>query len=239
MDSLYINQISTIFPTEGICIHNGRNIVKKFVSPEGKTFIIKRFKKPTWFQTIGVLFRKTKAQRAFINAEHLLKKGFHTPKPLAYLQDDEGFSYLITEEDMGKPLCEAFQDQAVYKKFAKAFANYTYTLHRAGIIHKDYNATNIRFHMNENENRITFSLIDVNRMAFYTNVPPLRVRLKNLFLFSACDDSFKEVLKQYLMATGLYSNHLFKKTIIKKQRHDKWWKRKKSILSCIKFTAFS
>lgn len=235
-ESIYgeTKRIPKIFDTEGICIFHGRNVIKKFVSRDGRTFIVKRFKKPSLIQAVGIPFRGTKAERAFINAERLIERGFHTPKPLACLSDENGYSYLVTAEDMGRPVCEAFSDPTRWKGFAEAFARYTYALHGAGIIHRDYNSTNIRFTFNENEPRYTFSLIDINRMSFYTNLPPLWVRLKNLFLFSFCDDSFKEVLKHYLTVSHSYNYNLYEAALAEKQKHDRNWDRKKKFLSYFK-----
>ncbi len=226
MDYNQIESIPELFSQEENCIHSGRNVVKRIVLPNGEAVIAKRFKKPSLIQRISNIWRGTKAQRAYTNARRLMTLGFVTPKPAGILKDSKGFSYLITEEDTGEPICNVLHNDDIRKEFSKAFAHYTFMLHKAGIIHKDYNNTNVRF--KRAGTSYTFSLIDINRMAFYSSVPPLKVRLKNLFLFSSFDETFKEVLKQYLVETGIYSSQLYDEVLIQKQKHDKHWEQKKA-----------
>lgn len=148
---------------------NYRNIVER-VKWHNHDFVIKQYKRPTWANCIVYTwFRKTKAQRAYEYALELLKHGFETAYPIAYIEiKKHGLfhtGYFISEripypllkdlEAMKLPKCE--QELVV-----RDFINFTAHLHKHGILPKDYNAGNIFFHK-EGEH-YQFALIDINRL---------------------------------------------------------------------------
>lgn len=243
----FVRQLPTLFDTDGEMLYQGRNTVKRFVI-EGKPLIAKRFKKMDLLKKIELMLGGCKAKRAFTNAERLLSLGFKTPKPLGYLIDDSGYSYLVTQEDKGIPLLDGMNETEIsadaranqkalgkeQTSLAEAFADYALSLHLAGIIHKDFNNTNIRFTRDESDGNYRFSLIDINRMKFHDSRPTLRVCLDNLHLFSECTDFYRAVLSRYLHQSSIFTQQLFESELDKKQQHDKRYAQKKAFTRKLK-----
>ncbi len=236
-ESRFVRQLPTQFDADGEMLYQGRNTVKRFVI-EGKPLITKRFKKMDLLKRIELMLGGCKAKRAYDNAERLLSLGFHTPKPLGYLIDDNGYSFLVTEEDNGIPLLDGMNtlahEGANDIALAEAFADYALSLHLAGVVHKDFNNTNIRFTRNESDGNYQFSLIDINRMKFHDSRPTLRVCLDNLHLFSECTDFYRAVLSRYLHQSSIFTQQLFESELDKKQQHDKRYAQKKAFTRKLK-----
>lgn len=165
----FIKQIPESFNEIGNELHNGRNEVR-LVDVNGLKIIVKYFKRITWAnRLIFATIRKTKAQRAFEHSILLLKSGFSSPVPVAYVDVyKKGLlfkSFYISLYTDYKPIKQLFSlPIAESEEALKAFSRYTYRLHRAGIFHDDYNLSNVLYSYNGHE--YDFSLIDNNRMRF-------------------------------------------------------------------------
>lgn len=177
----YIKKIPTNFWETGEVLHNDRNEIRK-VKQQGEILVIKYFKKITWInRLIYSTVRKSKAQRSFENSRKLIRSGINTPMPIAFVDIyKKGLlyqSFYISDFIELKPLNELLE-QPIGKseEGLKAFAHYSYKLHRLGIFHNDYNLTNVLYTQTNGE--YDFALIDNNRMEFraYTK----RRGLKNL-----------------------------------------------------------
>ena len=80
----------------------GRNTIKVFYL-DTKKINIKSFKVPNAINKVAYkFFRKSKAERSFYYASHLLSVGIGTPAPVAYLEEENAFSfwksYYISEQ---------------------------------------------------------------------------------------------------------------------------------------------
>ncbi len=150
---------------------NRRNVVEK-VRVEEQTFVIKKFKRPTWANClIYTWFRRSKPRRAFENAQLLLEKGFETARPVAYIEIKRwGFfhtGYFISEFLPYPLLRELMKKENHFspeerEQFEADFIVFTAQLHKKGILPLDYNSGNI-FYYHEN-GKYRFALIDINRM---------------------------------------------------------------------------
>ncbi len=177
----FIRQVPDNFENSGELLHTGRNEVRK-VSISGQDIVVKYFKRITWAnRLIYATLRKSKAQRAFENSRKLIRSGINTPMPIAFVDIyKKGLlyqSFYISDFIDLKSLNELLE-QPIGKseEGLKAFAHYSYKLHRLGIFHNDYNLTNVLYTQTNGE--YDFALIDNNRMEFraYTK----RRGLKNL-----------------------------------------------------------
>lgn len=153
--------------SEVFCNH--RNIVEK-VEWGTKTFVVKKYKRPTWVNSIVYTwFRDTKARRAYERAIELQRKGIGTAQPVAYIEVFKyGFfhtGYFISEY-LPYPLIRDLKKgkftQKEKQEVGKALIAFTAHLHAQGIVPKDYNSGNIFFHKKGEEYR--FALIDINRI---------------------------------------------------------------------------
>lgn len=166
----YVKHIPEDFESKGKEIHSGRNLIK-VLSVDGLDINVKRYAIPPFVNRVAYsLFRPSKGKRAFVYPEILLKKGFETPCPIAYIEEKKfgliGHSYFISiQSAYRRNFCEfgnANVEDCV--DVVAAFAQYTARLHESGVLHLDYSPGNILFDKVDNEYR--FSLVDINRMHF-------------------------------------------------------------------------
>lgn len=83
------------------------------------------------------------------------------------------------------------------------FARFTALLHSKGILHHDLNATNVR--VTVKDTKVTFSLIDINRMKFASKAVSfsLQEKLENLTRFSNFDTSYRHFITTYIKYSNL------------------------------------
>ncbi|HEX5670914.1 MAG TPA: lipopolysaccharide kinase InaA family protein, partial [Sulfuricurvum sp.] len=112
----------------------------------------------------------SKAYKSYHNALRLEELGISTPKPIALIEFFEagllGESFFIAEYfqydfTIRTPLLEPLDDR---EEIFKAFAAYTYDLHKCGVWHLDYSPGNIL--IKRTEEGYQFSIVDINRMDF-------------------------------------------------------------------------
>lgn len=166
----FIESIPSIFEEEGRIIYTGRNLIK-VIQMDGLEINVKRYGIPAWpNRIIYSFFRKPKGKRAFLYPQVLLDKGFETPMPMAYIEEEKQglirYSYFISIQSPYRRNFYEFGDADIdtCRDTVIAFAKYTAALHEAGIMHKDYSPGNILF--DELDGNWHFSLVDINRMYF-------------------------------------------------------------------------
>ena len=231
----FIERLPEVFEQEGNVVFRGRNVIKSFLVPTSEgdmTVIVKRYKRPNLFQKIGYsFFRSTKACRAYENALELQHRGFSTPEPYGYVETRVNgmidYCYFICDVDNSHPISEQLNDPEVFNHaLAADYARFVAQLHQQGIIDIDLNSGNVLYQP-QADGSYTFSLIDINRMDFYTGYPPLAECMENLTRFTGRMDVFEYVAREYVKARGMDDKmvHLF---VNAKIAHDKRWKRRKA-----------
>jgi len=167
----WIKEIPTFFSTQGETIYKGRNELKVFDTDFGKV-VVKAFQIPHIINRFAYSFlRVSKAGRSYVNSLEIIKRGFQTPHPIAYM---ELFKTGLLSESYY--VCD-YSDYLSMKKFdffteltkedveiIKAFGQFTALLHEKKIYHTDYSNGNILY-KKKNEN-ILFNMVDVNRIRF-------------------------------------------------------------------------
>jgi len=165
----FINQIPEDFNHLGYEIQGGRNELR-LVSIHGISLVIKYFRKISFFNRIVyATIRKSKARRAFEHTKLLKKYGVTTPEPIAWINCYRNGilyrSYYVSLYTYYKPFEELLKlPVAESEKALKAFARFTYKLHRIGVLHDDFTVKNVLFDVFDDE--YDYSLIDINRMRF-------------------------------------------------------------------------
>lgn len=166
----FIEKIPETFEKEGRIIYSGRNLIK-VMSVDGMEINVKRYGVPALAnRVIYSFFRTPKGRRAFVYPQMLIKKGFETPVPIAYIEKRKcgliSHSYFVS---MQSPYQRNFYefgnaDVEQCKDVIIAFARYTANLHQSGIMHRDYSPGNILF--DQIDGQYHFMLVDINRMSF-------------------------------------------------------------------------
>lgn len=233
----FIEHISDVFEIEGQIIFQGRNVIKSFVlrvNGKEQTVIVKRYKRPNFFQRIGYsFFRSTKAFRAYENALELQCRGFSTPEPYGYVETRVNglidYCYFISDVVHSHPISEQLNEQEEFNHvIAEDYARFVARLHQKGIIDIDLNSGNVLYQQQE-DGHYSFSLIDINRMTFYAEdeYPPLSECMENLTRFTGRMDVFEYVAREYVKARGMDDKmvHLF---VNAKIAHDKRWRHRKA-----------
>lgn len=160
------------YAEEEVC-WNRRNVVERVKTPDGKDVIIKRFKPVGLLKgLVYTLFRKSKARRAYENAEYLLSHGVDTAFPIAYIEENRfglfrsgyfisAFVPYNTVKDMFMPERGSVEERGGIQRALVAFL---VNLHSRGIVPKDFNMDNIFYHRDDDSGEIKFTLIDINRL---------------------------------------------------------------------------
>ena len=229
-----IDNLPDSFSNVGEMLWNGRNKIKAFKMECGKELVIKKFKTLNPIQRIIYALRPHKAHKAYINGIELIKRGFHTPYPIAYVEIRNWQfikdAYYICERNDMPPIEDLLYRDDWDNNLASAFALFAVQLHKQGILHHDLNDTNVRF--TNDGNKYEFSLIDINRMSFYDSIDdiPMKERIENLTRFTGRIDLFEHVAREYAKNCGLPIEEWTKEAVEQKKRHDRNWYRRKRIL---------
>lgn len=100
-------------------------------------FVIKQRPLPN---TVSLLLRGTRAERALRHASELTRRGFQTPLVHAAVRHFErGQSYLICAHARGRPLEQCLKQQVSWPRYAKTLA----ALHDSGSFHGDLKRANL------------------------------------------------------------------------------------------------
>ena len=81
-----IDNLPDSFTSASEVLWNGRNKIRAFKIEDGKEAVVKKFKPLNLIQKLSSAFRLHKAEKAYINGLELIKRGFHTPCPIAYVE---------------------------------------------------------------------------------------------------------------------------------------------------------
>lgn len=222
----FIKTLPSSFEGQGDIIQNRRNVIKT-ISVLGLKLNIKRFRKPIFINRIVYsFFRKPKAFKAYYNALEVMKRGFETPTPIAYIEQKElgllSLSYFVSSQiENVREIREYYFSKAKEDKdLLEAFAIYTAKLHNSGILHLDYSPGNILI-LNNNDEYI-FSLVDINRMQF--KAIDIKEGAKNFCRLFEYDEAIIFIAEKYSLARGLDKE----KTIESALYYKHWFERKKA-----------
>lgn len=202
--AVLIDQVLTpeYFEREGQLMHSGRNTVKRFADGTAD-IVVKRYGRITFFNRIMyATLRKSKARRAYENACRLRKMGVGTPEEIAYAEWRKGLMMtsccLITEFSDWLPLtflADYRFGNTDNEPLLDALTEWIIGLHDKGIEHQDLNIGNILYRK-EPDGRLSFQVIDINRMRFRKEMT-LDKRLKNLCRLSSNTDLTNYILRRY------------------------------------------
>lgn len=166
----FIYQLPTTFGDRGNTIHAHRNIIKIF-EVDNQKINVKSFKQPIFINRLAyVTIRKSKANRSFSYGNELIKRGFKTPSPIAYIeQTSNGLlsnSYYISVQEEFDGIMQELQRGTIEgrEELLRQFGLYTADLHNKQVMHLDYSSGNILYKLRDNT--YTFYLVDLNRMTF-------------------------------------------------------------------------
>lgn len=171
VDQEEISHLIRSFENTGEAITPGvRNQIKIFQLASQK-INIKSFKVPNFINQVAYkFFRKSKAERSFTYAQHLIANQIGTPHPIAYAVNNTSLlfkdSYYISEHlPYDLTFRELVKDPAypAHEQILRAFTRFTYELHEKQIEFLDHSPGNTLIQLNKDYD---FFLVDLNRMNF-------------------------------------------------------------------------
>lgn len=226
--NVLISDLPEVFSCCGNTIYRGRNHIKVIdvsgIEEIGLTeVVVKQFHRPNVFQRIDYSFiRKSKAERAYRNANRLRRRGIGTPENLGYVEEwKHGIyqrSYYLTAYDEGVRLSELQEEKL---QLIHEFAYFVARMHESGLVHRDLNPSNILCHWNKTDKNYEFSLVDINRMKLYSKKPNIKQCMKDLMTFSAQQEVYEYFVKQYLHARQMRTEHTLQQILRAKQKRSK------------------
>lgn len=162
--------IKSIFTKNTQTIHLARNELKVIELDHIDT-VVKAFRVPNLLnQFVYAHIRKSKAYKAFHNATKLHKLEVPTPEAIGYIEFyslgllKESF-FISKKYEYDFTMAHIRDDQPEYKEgVLKAFAKFSYDIHKKGVWHVDYSGGNIL--VKKVDNSFEFSIVDINRMKF-------------------------------------------------------------------------
>ncbi|MCC8153455.1 MAG: lipopolysaccharide kinase InaA family protein, partial [Tannerellaceae bacterium] len=204
--SSFIHDIPALFKKEGEVIFEGRNILKRF-NVNGTSFIVKSFKKPFFInRLVYISIRSSKACRSYKNGLQLIKKGFLTPTPVAYIECiNTGLSdsyYITTELVDAHEMREFWFQPEIGDRYpiVEAFGKFTAELHKKEIFHKDFSSGNILY-KKESNGQLSFYLVDINRMKFNQPIKE-EEGYKNFRSLWLPDETYRIIASSYAKGMG-------------------------------------
>lgn len=210
-----ISDVLKNFKTGGILIGPGsRNVVKIF-DIDGVRFNFKSFKQHNVINRhVYKYYRKSKAKRSFEYAQVLSNKGFHTPEPIAYVENFD-FWGLTSSYYISRQLeeCPTLMDAIVNHSFnereqiMRDYAKLMFNLHEQGIEFLDNAPGNFLIKKENGVNN--FYMVDLNRMSFHEM--DLDQRLKNFARLTSDQEVMKIISDEYAKLSKSTSEYCYNK----------------------------
>ncbi|WP_415326873.1 lipopolysaccharide kinase InaA family protein [Chryseobacterium sp. MMS23-Vi53] len=195
------------FKNDGTLIGNGSRNIIKFFNLNGLILNFKSFKQHNIINRhVYKFYRKSKAQRSFEYAHLLIKKNYHTPKPIAYIENHDFIgltsSYYISEQlENSWTFTDILTDHSFpdREKIIKEYTLLMFRLHNDGIQFLDNSPNN--FLIQKKDEKYIIYMVDLNRMNFHESIE-LEKRLKNFARITNDPEIIKIISHEYAQLFG-------------------------------------
>ncbi|NJY63304.1 Kdo domain containing protein [Salinimicrobium sp. CDJ15-81-2] len=232
-DKEQIDMLLQNFDSEGTLLGSGaRNRIKIFSYGEIQ-LNVKSFKVPNPVNRVVYrFFRKSKAERSFEYAHLLLKKGLHTPFPVAYAVEKSPLffknSFYVTEHlpyDLRYRDLVQQPEYPLREEIIRAFTRFTFELHEKGVEFLDHSPGNTL--IQRKKKGYKFFLVDLNRMNFKTL--SFEERMKNFSRLSPQRDMVKIMASEYAQLVNRPESEVFERMWFYTEAFQKKFHKKKAV----------
>ncbi len=227
------------FEKQGRLFGDGdRNKIKLFPL-DGKQINIKSFKIPNAVNKGAYRFlRKSKAQRSFEYAHHLLSAGIGTPYPVAFAEEKTALlfkrSYYVSEHlecDLTYRTLVQDPEYPQWEEILRAFTRFSYSLHEKQVEFLDHSPGNTLIQIDKKG--FEFFLVDLNRMNF--RELDFDARMKNLSRLTPKKEMVEIMAEEYAKLYGRNREEVFEKMWFYTRDFQERFHRKKAMKKKLKF----
>ncbi len=221
------------FNSEGESLNDGqRNSIKIFELGAEK-INIKSFKIPNAVNKIVYrFFRKSKAERSFEYANHLVSNKIGTPFPIAFAENKSGLtfkdSYYVSEHlacDLTFRELVTNPDYPNHEELLRAFTRFTFNLHEQEIEFLDHSPGNTLIQLNNGDYK--FFLVDLNRMNF--KKLNFEERMKNFARLTPKKEMIEVMANEYAQLINKPEAEVFEKMWFFTNQFQQKFRRKKEL----------
>ncbi|HEX8270171.1 MAG TPA: lipopolysaccharide kinase InaA family protein [Flavobacterium sp.] len=203
------------FDKEGVVCGDGRRNIIKVMDLKERKINIKSFQIPRLpNRLIYYFFRKSKAQRSFEYADHLLKNDIGTPHPFAYIEKYSAVglheSFYISEHlqtELTFRELVTIPDYPDHENILRQFTAFCFKLHQKGIEFLDHSPGNTLI-KKLSDDKYGFFLVDLNRMKFHSAMT-LEQRMHNLQRLTYKEEMIAVMSDEYAKLSGSDYNVIF------------------------------
>lgn len=219
------------FDKNGQMLADGKRNKIKIFELDGKKINVKSFKIPNAINKFAYrFFRKSKAERSFYYAQHLISKGIGTPFPIGFAEETSTLAFLksfYVSEQLSYDLTFREVDLAVkgHEELLKSFTRFIFELHEKKIQFLDNSPGNTLIQLNEGNPK--FYLVDLNRMKFKSL--NFEERMKNFSRLSRDKEIIKVMAKEYASHIDREEEEVFEKMWFFTSQFQKKFARKKRL----------
>ncbi|MDE6266463.1 MAG: lipopolysaccharide kinase InaA family protein [Muribaculaceae bacterium] len=222
-------------PDNALLIYKGRNRVFSLLVDGGREINIKEFHKPRFPNSyIYNSLRRSKACRSFLNAKKLIELGFHTPQPIAFIEETSAGalrrSYYISQQVPFKPIRD-WTTIPGYETLIDDLGAEINRLMTAGVFHRDFSPGNILYQPLP-DGHFRFYYVDLNRMEF--NVTSTAKLMRMFRAITLDEDELSMLAAAYARAAGLPEQTVINRAIAQLRSYIAEKKRLKKIKSIFK-----
>ncbi len=193
---------------KGDLLYDKRNKIHRFLLSDGTPVIVKKYKKPNFFQRICYsTFWNNKAKKSFYFGQRLTNLHIDTPEPIAAVTYYNNIGmvnryYFASTED-SRPDCLILRDGNMDnpQPLIDALSAYLIHLHELGFLHGDTNLSNFLYSRNA-DGTFSFSVIDTNRSRFLGRPANRKEALSNLIRLTHKRSLLCEIITSYALQRG-------------------------------------
>jgi hypothetical protein len=202
----FILNLPATFDNNGQVIKDNRNIIRKVSTPQGE-LVIKNFRGMYFFNRVAYsFFRKSKAERSYINSGILNGRGILTPPNVGWLDCYRwgllGRSYYLCafspHKTFEQHLKDNPDDQSYKRALYRHLLSFVIKLHRLGINQTDLSLGNIL--VIPTGEGFEFSMVDLNRVRFHK--VSFRQGLQNLRKIELPLEDMNNLIREYAKQAG-------------------------------------
>lgn len=215
----------SVFETSGELIFKKRNEIKIINGDAYKLFKVPHLLN----RVVYTFFRKSKAERSFLNGIELKRRGVPTPEPKSFHIEKRGLLinrsiYISSYIENYFEIRDVFNLKiADRERILREFGKFIYQLHSKGVLHTDFSPGNTV--IQREDRSFKFYIIDINRLKF--KKLSFQERAKNFSKLSTSDLDLRVIVEEYCKLSKDEKSRFMDSVLKERESEKSFLKRKK------------